>query len=59
MEVHNLHPRAIRKEAGHEKSTIKYVGMNVHKDTIIFAIANESRPEETRTYGTFPHTRGV
>ncbi len=36
--------------------TIKYIGLDVHKDTIVIAIADEGRQEEVRNYGTIPHT---
>jgi transposase len=39
-----------------KKHTIKYVGMDVHKDTIVIAMANEGRDKEVRQYGTIPHT---
>lgn len=39
-----------------KKHTIKYVGMDVHKDTIVIAMTNEGREEEVRMYGTIPHT---
>ncbi|SDP76567.1 hypothetical protein SAMN05660330_04241, partial [Desulforhopalus singaporensis] len=38
------------------KHTIKYVGLDVHKDTIVIAIADEERSGETRNYGAIPHT---
>lgn len=36
--------------------TIKYVGFDTHKDTIVIAIADEGRLAEIRNYGTIPHT---
>lgn len=39
------------------KHTIKYVGLDVHKDTIAIAIADEERSGEIRNYGTIAHTR--
>jgi len=38
------------------KKSIKYVGLDVHKDTIVIAIADEGRQKDVRTYGTIPHT---
>ncbi len=38
------------------KHTIKYVGLDVHKETIVIALADEGRQEEVRNYGTIPHT---
>lgn len=37
-------------------STIKYVGLDVHEETITIAIADENRQGEIRNYGTIPHT---
>jgi len=39
-----------------KKHTIRYVGMDTHKDTIVIATADEGRGEEVRQYGTIPHT---
>jgi len=39
-----------------KKHTIKYVGLDVHKETIVIAIADEGRQEAVRNYGTIPHT---
>lgn len=39
-----------------KKHTIKYVGLDVHKETIVIAIADEERQGEIRDYGTVPHT---
>lgn len=36
--------------------TTHYVGMDVHKETISLAIAEEKRDGEVRSYGTIPHT---
>ena len=36
--------------------TIMYIGLDVHKETIVIAIADEGRQEEVRNYGTIPHT---
>lgn len=38
------------------KHTTKYVGLDVHKDTIVIAIADEERLGEIRNYGTIPNT---
>lgn len=37
-------------------NTIKYVGLDVHKETIVISIADEKRGSEIRRYGTIPHT---
>lgn len=34
------------------KKTIRYVGLDVHKDTIVIAVAEEGRDGEVRAYGT-------
>ncbi len=39
-----------------KKHTIKYVGLDTHKDTIVIAIADKERSGEIRNYGTIPHT---
>ncbi len=39
-----------------KKNTIKYVGMDTHKDSIVTALANEERIDEIRNYGTIPNT---
>lgn len=36
--------------------TTKYIGLDVHKDTIVIAIADDCREGEVRHYGTIPHT---
>lgn len=38
------------------KNTIKYVGLDTHKDNIVIAIADQHRNGEVRTYGTIPNT---
>ncbi len=38
------------------KNTIKYVGLDTHKNSIVIAIADEKRDSEVRNYGTIPHT---
>ena len=38
------------------KKNIKYVGLDVHKETIVIAIADGNRQGEIRLYGTIPHT---
>ena len=37
------------------KKTIKYVGMDVHKDSITIAIADDGRDDEVRFYGKIAH----
>ena len=39
-----------------KKHTIKYVGLDVHKDTIVIALADDTRDGEVRHYGAIPHT---
>ena len=36
------------------KNTIKYVGLDTHKDTIVIALADQERLGEVRHYGTIP-----
>ena len=36
--------------------TTKFVGLDVHKETIVIAIADDERQGEIRNYGTIPHT---
>lgn len=38
-----------------KNTTIKYVGLDTHKDTIVIALADEGRSGEIRNYGTIPH----
>ena len=38
------------------KTTTKFIGLDVHKDTITVAIANEGRKSEVRLYGTIANT---
>ncbi len=40
-----------------KKHTIKYVGMDTHKNTIVIAIADQERDGEIRSYGTIPNTQ--
>lgn len=37
------------------KKTIKYIGLDVHKNSITVAIADEGRDQEVRKYGTIPN----
>ena len=37
------------------ETTVKYVGMDVHKESITIAIADEGRSGEVRVYGKIPH----
>jgi transposase len=39
-----------------KKNTIKYVGLDTHKNSIVIAIADEKRDGEVRNYGTIPNT---
>lgn len=39
-----------------KKNTIKYVGLDTHKNSIVIAIADENRDGEVRIYGTIPNT---
>lgn len=39
-----------------KKYNTKYVGFDVHKDTIVISLAEEGRLGEIRNYGTIPHT---
>lgn len=39
-----------------KKNTIKYVGLDTHKNSIVIAIADETRDSEVRNYGTIPNT---
>ena len=36
----------------HMKTTDKYVGLDVHKDTTVIAVANDGREGEVRLYGS-------
>lgn len=42
-----------------KKNTIKYVGLDTHKNSIVIAIADEKRDGEVRIYGTIPNTLGA
>lgn len=39
-----------------KKNTIKYVGLDTHKSSIVIAIADAEREGEIRNYGTIPNT---
>ncbi len=39
-----------------KKHTIKYVGLDTHKNSIVIAIADEERNGEVRNYGAIPNT---
>lgn len=39
-----------------KNNTIRYVGLDTHKDTIVIGLADEGRSGEVRNYGTIPHT---
>ena len=47
---------AVRKTTNkgdqHMKKTIRFVGLDVHKDTIVIAVADQGRDGEVRAYGT-------
>lgn len=38
------------------KNTIKYVGLDTHKNSIVIALADEDRNGEVRNYGTIPNS---
>ncbi len=38
----------------HMKTTDKYVGLDVHKDTTVIAVAEGARDGEVRVYGSIP-----
>ena len=37
------------------KKTVKYIGLDVHKNSISIAIANQGRDAEVRYYGKIAH----
>jgi transposase len=45
-----------RRQAMGEKTTTKFIGLDVHKNTITVVIASEGRKGEVRFYGTIENT---